>query len=34
VDRVLRDLDEPSDEPGELIMPELILGASASLPER
>jgi len=34
VDRVLRELDEPSDEPGELIMPELVLGASASLPER
>ena len=34
VDRVLHELDEPSDEPGELIMPELVLGASASLPER
>ena len=34
VDRVLRELDEPGDEPGELIMPELVVGASASLPER
>ncbi len=34
VDRVLRELDEPTDEPGELIMPELVVGASASLPER
>jgi DNA-binding LacI/PurR family transcriptional regulator len=34
VDRVLRELEEPSDEPGELIMPELVVGASASLPER
>jgi len=31
---VLHELDEPSDEPGQLIMPELVLGASASLPER
>ena len=31
VDRVLRELDEPSDEPGELIMPQLVVGASASL---
>ena len=29
VDRALRELDEPTDEPGELIVPDLVLGASA-----
>jgi DNA-binding LacI/PurR family transcriptional regulator len=29
VDRVLRELDEPSDDPGDLIVPDLVLGASA-----
>ena len=29
VDRALRELDELTDEPGELIVPDLVLGASA-----
>jgi DNA-binding LacI/PurR family transcriptional regulator len=29
VDRALRELDEPTDEPGELIVPDLVVGDSA-----
>jgi hypothetical protein len=29
LDRALRELDELTDEPGELIVPDLVLGASA-----